>query len=138
MDIRLLGPGTALPEWLEELDRTTFGGAWGALDDGEVILAMDRRAFIRWRLIPVAGEAELLRLAVAPALRRQGLARRLLRESEPFLRAQEITELHLEVRIHNQPARSLYEAEGWEFMGIRKAYYRDGADAALYRRMLKV
>jgi ribosomal protein S18 acetylase RimI-like enzyme len=136
MVLRRLGPGTQLPQWLEALDHATFGQAWGPLDGGEIILGLDQRAFIRWRLIPAAGEAELLRLAVAPDARRQGLAKRLLMESEIFLRDQGITELYLEVRVSNQPARGLYEAQGWRFVDIRKAYYRNGEDAALYGRKL--
>jgi ribosomal protein S18 acetylase RimI-like enzyme len=137
MVLRRLGPGTQLPQWLEALDQATFGDAWGPLEGGEILLALDQKAFIRWRLIPPAGEAELLRLAVAPEARRQGFAQRLLAESEIFLRDQGITELHLEVRVSNQSARALYEAQGWRFLGIRKAYYRDGESASLYKREIK-
>jgi ribosomal-protein-alanine N-acetyltransferase len=134
MEIRRLGPGTELPGWIEALERGTFGDTWGALDEGELILALDPSAFIRWRCIPAAGEAELLRLAVAAEARRQGLARHLLEASERLLKEQGIAELHLEVRTANAPARGLYETAGWKPVGIRKAYYRDGEDAALYRK----
>ena len=33
-----------------------------------------------------------------------------------------------------QAARALYESEGWVYLDQRKAYYRDGEDAAIYRR----
>lgn len=134
MEIRRLGPGTELPGWIEALERGTFGDTWGALDEGELILALEPSAFIRWRSIPAAGEAELLRLAVAAGVRRQGLARRLLEASEGLLKGLGIRELHLEVRLANTPARALYEAAGWRHLGTRKAYYRDGEDAALYRK----
>jgi len=136
MEIRCLGPGTELPSWVEALDRATFGSVWGPLECGEILLILDKNAFIRWRLIPAAGEAELLRIAVAPEARRQGLARRLLEASDTILCRQKISELHLEVRTSNEAARTLYEAQGWLFLNIRKAYYRDGEDAAVYARKL--
>jgi len=134
MKVRHLGPGTELPVWVEDLDRLAFGDAWGSLEDNELLLILEPLGFARWRFVPVAGEAELLRLVVAPTARRQGLARRLMEASEVLLRAHAITELHLEVRASNAPARALYEALGWRFLATRKAYYRDGEDAALYRR----
>jgi len=134
MQVHCLGPGTELPVWVEALDRLAFGEPWGPLEDNELLLILEPSAFARWRFLPVVGEAELLRLAVAPAARRQGLARRLLGASEQLLKEQSISELHLEVRTSNAHARALYEALDWRFLGIRKAYYRNGEDAALYRR----
>ena len=52
----------------------------------------------------VAGEAELLRVAVAPADRRGGVARALLRAGYPRLVATGAGELHLEVERSNEPA----------------------------------
>lgn len=135
-EVRCLGPGTDLPTWLENLDQTTFGDTWGPLEEGDLLFAIEGLAFIRWRAIHVVGEAELIRLAVAPEARRQGHAQHLLQTSETFLRHQGITDLHLEVRSANAPARALYEAQGWELKGLRKGYYRDGEDAALYSRHL--
>jgi ribosomal-protein-alanine N-acetyltransferase len=134
MEIRSLGPGAELPVWVEELDCLAFGDVWGPLDENELLVMLVPRAFARWRLILAAGEAELVRLAVAPGARRQGLARRLLEASDAILKLQSITELHLEVRTSNVPAIALYEAMGWKRLGTRKAYYRNGEDAALYRR----
>jgi len=136
MEIRRLGPGTELPGWIEALERGTFGDTWGALDEGELILALDPSAFIRWRCIPAAGEAELLRLAVAAEARRQGLAAKLLEASEETLRDQGITELHLEVRVSNGPAQALYGAKGWTRRGQRKGYYRNGEDAVLFGKAI--
>jgi ribosomal protein S18 acetylase RimI-like enzyme len=134
IQVRCLGPGTELPSWIEALDKEAFGDTWGPLDDGDLIFAIEGLAFIRWRAVHIVGEAELIRLAVAPEARRQGLARKLLVTSEKSLKVQGLQELHLEVRSSNTPARNLYEAQGWKLLGVRKAYYRDGEDAALYRR----
>jgi ribosomal-protein-alanine N-acetyltransferase len=136
MQVRWLGPGTELPSWAEALDQAALGSTWGPLDEGEYLGVLSECAFVRWRLIPVVNEAELLRLAVSSEARRQGHARQLLSDSETKLASHGITELHLEVRVSNVAARTLYESAGWRFQGIRKAYYRDGEDAALYQRDL--
>lgn len=131
-----LGPGSALPEWLEALEIATFGDSWGALADHERLWTLSGQGFARWSAVPAAGEAELLRIAVAPSARRSGLGRALLRASEAGLGAVGIHQLHLEVRASNAAARSLYESEGWRPVGARPRYYRDGEDAVLYSKSL--
>ena len=131
-----LGPGSSLPAWLEALEKAAFGSAWGALEDHEQIWLIEGKAYARWSLVAPIGEAELLRIAVAPEARSQGLGRNLLRGSLEALRTLGVTHCRLEVRFSNAPARSLYESEGWQFQGIRKGYYRDGEDAALYGKIL--
>jgi ribosomal-protein-alanine N-acetyltransferase len=135
-EVRCLGPGTDLPTWIEALDQVTFGDTWGPLEDGDLLFVIEGLAFIRWRAIHVVGEAELIRLAVAPTARRKGLGRLLMQASEVALKTHGITDLHLEVRSANTPARALYEDQGWVLKGLRKGYYRDGEDAALYSRHL--
>ena len=92
-------------------------------------------------LCRVAGvEAELLTIAVGPAWRRQGGARRLLEAVIERVREAGATALFLEVGADNPAARRLYEAHGFVEAGRRKAYYRRGAlppaDALLMRRAL--
>ncbi|HEY0513990.1 MAG TPA: ribosomal protein S18-alanine N-acetyltransferase [Thermoanaerobaculia bacterium] len=79
-----------------------------------------------------AGEAELLRVAVHPDGRRRGLARALLHEGLERLREQRIQVCFLEVRVDNKPAITLYESLGFAWAGLRRAYYRDGADAMIF------
>lgn len=131
-----LGPGSQAPGWIEDLDRLAFGEPWGPLDDTEHLWFATGRAFARWRVVEAAQEAELLRIAVDPARRRGGEGRTLLRHCEAQLARMGIVTLHLEVRVSNAAARALYEREGWVPRGTRKAYYRDGEDAALYVREL--
>jgi len=132
MPLLHLGPGSALPLWVEALDRSAFGEAWTALDDDEQLWGFQGLAFARWRVVPVLQEAELLRLAVLPEARGRGLGRELLQGCQRRLQADGITTLHLEVRVGNAPARRLYEGLGWRETGRRPKYYRDGEDAALY------
>ena len=131
-----LFPGAALPDWVAALERTVFGDPWGPLEAHEHLLALPELTYARWSVIPAAGEAELLRIAVSPEARRQGLARGLLEDSEVFLRGAGIKELYLEVRFSNTAARGLYEALGWSEQRVRKGYYRDGEDAVIYGKTL--
>jgi ribosomal-protein-alanine N-acetyltransferase len=83
--------------------------------------------------------AEILTLCVAPAARRQGIARLLLEDL--FRRALLLgaRSISLEVAADNQPARQLYEAIGFTPAGHRSGYYRRGrstVDALLFRRSL--
>lgn len=131
-----LGPGSSQPEWMESLDRACFGEEWGTLGEREWALALPALAYTLWSVIPALGEAELLRVAVDPAHWRRGLGRRLLKASEHLLKDEGVHTLLLEVRISNQAGRALYESLGWKQDGLRKAYYKDGEDAALYRKEL--
>lgn len=128
---RLDGP---LPAWVRALDEATFGEAWGEPDAHERIWTLGESAFARWSL--AADEAELLRIAVTPSRQGQGLGRALLQACEADLAATGARDLHLEVRVSNAAARALYAANGWREVGLRKAYYRDGEDAALYAKRL--
>lgn len=82
------------------------------------------------------GEAEMLRLAVDPEERRQGVARMLVESGLERLRRERVESCHLEVRMDNRGAIAFYEALGFQRTGRRKSYYRDGTDAALYSLVL--
>jgi len=71
----------------------------------------------------VAGEAELLTIAVAPECRRAGRGRALLAgfEAEAAARGAEVA--FLEVADDNAAARALYLVAGWKESGRRKGYY---------------
>jgi ribosomal-protein-alanine N-acetyltransferase len=129
-----LGPGAGVPGWVEAIEWACFGEPWGPLGQGEHIWAIPDAGFARWRIVPEVQEGELLRLGVAEPLRRSGQGRALLRHCQEQLAIYGIRELHLEVRLSNAAARALYEQEGWVCQGLRRAYYRDGEDAVIYRR----
>lgn len=87
----------------------------------------------------VAGEAELLALAVDPASQRQGRGAALLSEFVDACACQGCTAVFLEVAATNAPAVSLYLAGGFAEVGRRPEYYRgDGApsDALILRKDL--
>ncbi|MGB3248698.1 MAG: GNAT family N-acetyltransferase, partial [Tabrizicola sp.] len=72
----------------------------------------------------VAGEAELLTIAVAPEARRRGLGRKLMARFiyQAQLRGAERT--FLEVAADNPAAIALYESCGFRQAGTRRGYYR--------------
>ncbi|NBZ88546.1 GNAT family N-acetyltransferase [Rhodobacteraceae bacterium CYK-10] len=72
----------------------------------------------------VAGEAELLTLAVDPGARRQGIGRALVAGFLAEARARGAESAFLEVAEGNAPARALYEGQGFAETGRRRGYYR--------------
>jgi ribosomal protein S18 acetylase RimI-like enzyme len=133
-DITALGPGGPVPAWVRALELEIFGEAWGPLAPHERLWILPEVAFARWTVVEAAGEAELLRIAVAPEARGRGLGRRVLEASQIDLQILGVEELHLEVRDSNATAQSLYRACGWREVGLRKGYYGDGEDARLFER----
>ncbi len=82
----------------------------------------------------VAGELQIQNLATLPAMRRKGIAVRLLEHVIVRSRATGLTSIWLEVRVSNVPAIALYKRFGFSVCGTRKAYYPDGEDALLMKR----
>ena len=79
----------------------------------------------------VAGEAELLTLAVDPDRRRAGLGTALLAAFEAGARDRGATDAFLEVAADNAAARALYACAGYAEAGRRKGYYRRPGAAAV-------
>ena len=80
----------------------------------------------------VPPQADVMNVAVSPALRRRGIARALFAELER--RLPEIDELFLEVRASNSGAIALYRTLGFEQVGRRPNYYLDPREDALILR----
>lgn len=85
----------------------------------------------------VAGEMEVLTLAVAPAARRRGLAKALVGAALEAARSAGAQAAFLEVAEDNAPAAALYAGLGFRRSGLRRAYYRRAegppADALVMR-----
>ena len=79
-----------------------------------------------------ADEAELLTIGVAPAYRREGIARALLAHALGELSASGAKKLFLEVDEANSAAVALSRGAGAEQVGRRQGYYESGADAAIF------
>ena len=71
----------------------------------------------------IAGEAELISIAVAQSSRHRGIASHLLKEAVVFLMAMGTKEIFLEVDTSNLPAQRLYTRFGFNVCGRRPNYY---------------
>lgn len=80
-----------------------------------------------------ADEAEILTLAVNPAVRRGGIGGGLLRKATKRAAAMGATAMFLEVSVANNPARLLYTQMGFVEAGARPNYYSDSSDALVLR-----
>jgi ribosomal-protein-alanine N-acetyltransferase len=135
---------------LAELHAAAFDDPWPAddilrfaEDRGGFALVADEAGvgeapagFILCRMI--AGEAEVLTLAVRPTSRRRGIGRALLEAAIALARPTAAT-MFLEVAADNPGATALYAGAGFETVGRRAGYYgRAGGsvDAVVMRRAL--
>ncbi len=80
-----------------------------------------------------ADQAEILTLAVDPALQRHGLGRTLLGCAIEEAGRHGAAVLFLEVAESNGPARALYACCGFAEVGRRRRYYAAGVDALVLR-----
>ena len=131
---RVLFPGE--DPWSEaafaaELDRGHL--YLGAFDDSGLLLGYAGLAVVGFP----HPEAEVHNIGVDPEHQRRGVGRALLRALLAY--SDEIkAPTFLEVRTDNDSAISLYQAHGFEVVGLRKRYYQpSGADAYTMRRFAR-
>jgi ribosomal-protein-alanine N-acetyltransferase len=87
----------------------------------------------------VAGEAEILTLAVAPDVRRQGLGAALIEAVSASAVSTGVSRLFLEVAADNDAGLALYRHAGFVQIGARPGYYRregGAVDALVLSRAL--
>ena len=120
----------------EEFEALLKGpGAFAVL--GEAGEPEEAKGFILCRAI--AGEAEILTIAVDPVARRRGWGAALVEMAAGVAKEAGAFEMFLEVAADNVAAIRLYETAGFGRVGLRKGYYphADGAkDAVVMRRVL--
>ena len=87
-----------------------------------VFLETESKGFVLGRVM--AGEAELLTIAVDPDARREGRARALLAQFVSTAQTRGAEQAFLEVAEDNTAARAAYRSAGWQESGRRKGYYR--------------
>ncbi|WP_433625119.1 GNAT family N-acetyltransferase [Halomicrococcus sp. NG-SE-24] len=87
-------------------------------------------------VVPGDEAAYVAELAVEPAHRREGRARRLLATAFDRLRDRDCSRVTLAVRPDAGPARALYDSLGFVERDREADYYADGADAILLARDL--
>ncbi|MFX0542213.1 GNAT family N-acetyltransferase [Roseovarius sp. S4756] len=120
----------SVPEILARLHARAFaptGRGWSAaefaylVDAPHCCLCRAPEGFALSRVI--AGEAELLTLAVDPDHRRMGIAARLLADVEAAAARMGAANQFLEVAADNPAARALYRSAGYAEVGRRAGYY---------------
>ena len=101
---------------------------WVAHDNGELI------GFAGGMVVDK--DVEIFDVAVSPAHRREGIARKLLAHVSYDAQMLGCTSASLEVEADNEPARALYANLGFEQVGCRRGYYGVGRDAYVMRAPL--
>jgi ribosomal-protein-alanine N-acetyltransferase len=148
MNLRPVGPEAAFD--LADIHDKAFDRPWTALEFDELLKSPgafailgeageppEAKGFILCRSI--AGEAEILTIAVDPAARRRGWGAALVEIAAGIAAETESEAMFLEVAADNLAAIALYQATGFAKVGLRKGYYPhpDGAkDALVMRRAL--
>ncbi len=74
-------------------------------------------------LFPALDELHLLNITVSPKLRRLGIGLKMMNAIEGVAAQQNMPRMILEVRPSNAAALKLYQALGYEQIGLRKNYY---------------
>lgn len=85
--------------------------------------------------VVAADECEMSNIAVEEKFRRCGVGRALMDAFLSALEVRGVKSVYLLVRDGNSAAISLYEKCGFEFVGLRKGYYK-GKDARIMRLTL--
>ena len=85
--------------------------------------------YINFRFL--ACEGELMRIAVLPEMRGQGLSRKLMDQMMESASKYAVVDITLEVRAGNEPAIGLYQSYGFVGEAVRKRYYHNPTEDAL-------
>lgn len=99
-----------------------------------VCVADDDRiaGYVGWWSMPDC--VSVLKLAVDPAFRRQGVAGKLMKEAFRSCAEQGLDVVQLCVRASNLPAVSFYQGLGFQVADTLDGYYADGEDALMMYR----
>lgn len=132
-------PAVVALEAMSQFTPWTAGNFRDALLAGNLCLVGERSgAIVACAVLQMAAaDAELLSMAVLPAMRRQGIGRRVLDELVARAIAYKAESVWLEVRVSNGAAIALYNSAGFVEMGRRKNYYQsqDGREDAIMMRL---
>ena len=113
--------------WSENMVADLVDSSWDevrVLENGETVAG-----YINYRFI--AGEGELMRIAVLPELRGHGLSRKLMDFMTEDAAKNGVPDITLEVRAGNASAIGLYKSYGFKEEAVRKGYYHNPTEDAL-------
>ena len=121
------------------IEKECFSSPWSE-KSLEILLgdnAVGFAAFCKEELVGYVGmmtvldEGQITNVAVKSDFRRRGCAKALLSALEEYALENGIVFLSLEVRKSNLSARSLYLADGWADVGVRKNFYSSPIEDAI-------
>lgn len=123
------------------LEKECFSDAWSeklvsdilssSFDEAWVLVCPDGKIIGYINLRFLAGEGELMRIAVLPEYRGHGYSRMLMDRMVRSAHENEAPDLTLEVRAGNEPAIGLYKSYGFVEEAVRKGYYHNPTEDAL-------
>lgn len=131
-DLALAEVGASHAPVLAALQAACFDSPWGEQAFSDLLTLPGHRAWLVTRAqVPlgyalfqlVAGEGELLSIAVTPEARGQGVGDWLLAQTLHYCNASGIKRMILDVSAENAAARALYDKYGFRQVGLRKNYY---------------
>ncbi|WP_071461368.1 ribosomal protein S18-alanine N-acetyltransferase [Bacillus massilinigeriensis] len=79
----------------------------------------------------IIDEAHVTNIALYPEFRGHGLGEALMRRMMDIAKERGVRTMTLEVRVSNEPAKSLYRKLGFSDGAIRKQYYTDNMEDAI-------
>ncbi|OOE75219.1 ribosomal protein S18-alanine N-acetyltransferase [Salinivibrio sp. ML290] len=103
--------------------KTQLTPAQGRFDHHYALISQDAQIIGYFYARCIAGEAELLNLAVDRTFQGKGVGHQLLTLLKKTLVAAGAKTLWLEVRQSNRGARALYQKQGFELISRRAGYY---------------
>ena len=96
------------------------------------VVCESKKTLLGYAIFHLMGpDSELLSIATRESEQRKGIGSQLLNAGLKQLTAGD--QCFLEVRDGNTKARAFYEKHGFKLYNVRKKYYADGEDAALYK-----
>lgn len=101
-------------------------------DDAMFLVVEEKEKILGYcGLLMVLDEGDITNVAVRRERQREGIGAFLMQSLIRLATEQDVTTIHLEVRVGNETAIRLYERMGFTRDGIRKAYYSDPVEDAL-------
>jgi ribosomal protein S18 acetylase RimI-like enzyme len=122
-------------KWITASETPAYMSKMVADGDFNVIVAEDKPGHMAGFIVanssfsPITGAVNIDVMAVDEKSRRSGLGRGLMHMGEMVARNAEARGLTLQVVEYNEPAKRLYLSIGFNIIGKRPGYYRDGAAA---------
>lgn len=114
--------------WTEEIfEHELAGNAYSHY----IVAELDGKIIGHCGMWIVLDECHITNVAVRSSLRGKGIGEDLMRQAMDLCRLNEVRTMTLEVRVSNEPARSLYRKLGFQEGGIRKNYYTDDHEDGL-------